>query len=85
MAVVTSKGQITIPKAVREALNLVPGSEVEFAVEGGKAVLRRRVSPEAFERWRGYLRDRPPAGAETVDGLMDELRGKRPRDETATE
>jgi AbrB family looped-hinge helix DNA binding protein len=37
----TSKGQVTIPQAVRERLGLVPGAEVEFAEEGGVVVVRR--------------------------------------------
>ncbi len=31
---VTTKGQVTIPKRIREQLGLQPGTEVEFAVEG---------------------------------------------------
>ena len=38
---VTTKGQITIPKAVREALGLVEGDAVVFRVEGNRAVLAR--------------------------------------------
>jgi antitoxin PrlF len=38
---VTSKGQITIPKAVRDALGLEASSVVEFEVQDGHAVLRR--------------------------------------------
>jgi antitoxin PrlF len=36
-AKVTSKGQVTIPKPVRDHLGIVPGSEVEFrlAADGG--------------------------------------------------
>ena len=37
----TSKGQVTIPKAVREALGLREGDEVVFRVEGMRAVLAR--------------------------------------------
>jgi AbrB family looped-hinge helix DNA binding protein len=37
----TSKGQVTIPKAVREALGLRVGDEVVFRVEGMRAVLAR--------------------------------------------
>ena len=38
---VSSKGQVTIPLAVREALGLTPGTEVEFEVDGDCARLRR--------------------------------------------
>jgi AbrB family looped-hinge helix DNA binding protein len=38
---VTSKGQITIPKAVREALGITEGDEVVFRVEQHRAVLAR--------------------------------------------
>lgn len=37
----TSKGQLTIPKAVREALDLHEGDRVVFHVEGHRAVLSR--------------------------------------------
>jgi AbrB family looped-hinge helix DNA binding protein len=37
----TSKGQVTIPKAVREALGLRDGDEVLFRVEGQRAMLAR--------------------------------------------
>ena len=40
-ATVTSKGQITIPKKVRETLNLGPGDRVEFLIEkDGKVSVR---------------------------------------------
>lgn len=38
---VTSKGQITIPKSVREALGLDEGDAVVFRVDGERAVLAR--------------------------------------------
>lgn len=34
---VTTKGQVTIPMEVRERLNIQPGDEVEFVVEGNTA------------------------------------------------
>jgi len=37
----TSKGQVTIPKRVRDYLGLKPGAEVDFeCTEGGKVVLK---------------------------------------------
>ena len=41
----TSKGQVTIPKAVRQQLGLRQGTKVAFVVEGDHAVLRP-VTPE---------------------------------------
>jgi AbrB family looped-hinge helix DNA binding protein len=38
---VTSKGQITVPKAVRDALGIKQGDEVVFRVEGNRAILAR--------------------------------------------
>jgi len=37
----SSKGQVTIPRAVREALSLEEGDEVVFRVEGDRAVIAR--------------------------------------------
>ena len=36
---VTEKGQVTIPKHIRLAAGVVPGSEVSFSLEGGKIVI----------------------------------------------
>lgn len=40
-AKMSSKGQITVPKSVREALGLDAGDDVIFRVEGNRAVLAR--------------------------------------------
>ena len=40
-AKVTSKGQVTVPKAVREALGIKEGDQVVFRVEGNRAVFAR--------------------------------------------
>ncbi len=59
----TSKGQVTIPQAVRDKAGLQPHSEVEFEVRANGDVLIRRATPltspsssplrSAFERVRG--------------------------------
>lgn len=43
----STKGQVTIPKAVREALGLHDGDAVVFRLEGGRAVLAR--TPDLLE------------------------------------
>jgi antitoxin PrlF len=40
-AKVTSKGQVTVPKVVRDALGIAAGDEVVFRVEGNRAILAR--------------------------------------------
>ena len=40
VAVLTSKGQMTIPKEVRKALNLRPSERVIVVVEGNQAILK---------------------------------------------
>ena len=44
---VTSKGQVTIPKAVREALALETGDRVVFRVEHHRAIMAR--TPDLLE------------------------------------
>ena len=46
----SSKGQIAIPKAVRERLNLKAGTEVEIDVQGQTLIMKRVVSK--FPDWR---------------------------------
>ena len=69
----TSKGQVTIPKAVREGLGLRTGDEVEFVAEGGAYRLRKVVRTNPFSRYRGALGDRP---SRDPDSLVRELRGR---------
>lgn len=40
IAILTSKGQMTIPKEVRKALNLKPSEKVIIVVEGNQAVIK---------------------------------------------
>jgi len=42
-AKVTSKGQVTVPMVVREALGINEGDEILFRVEGDRAVMARTV------------------------------------------
>ena len=43
-AKITSKGQVTVPKAVREALGIREGDQVVFRVDGNRAVLARTAN-----------------------------------------
>ena len=56
---VTSKGQVTIPKPLRQRVGIGPGTEVEFAEKGGELVIRkatgRNLSPDRDEEFESYL------------------------------
>lgn len=43
--VLTSKGQVTIPKRIRDEMSLLPGSPVEFSVNSTGEVVLHRAKP----------------------------------------
>lgn len=73
----TSKGQVTIPKQIRDALHLTPGSSVDFAVNRDgdvvlhKANARPSRKPDRFEAARGKADVKW-----RTDDLMSLLRGE---------
>ncbi len=75
----TSKGQVTIPKRIRDALQLLPGSAVEFCVNATGDVLLQPAKP--LKRRRGASKDRFDAVRGKADvkwkthDLMKLLRG----------
>ena len=82
---VTVKGQVTLPKAVREAAGIRPGDRVTVRVrpEGG-VIVEREASPSKDAAFRARLealaRRRPLAtgsfGGRTTDDIMRLLRGE---------
>jgi AbrB family looped-hinge helix DNA binding protein len=52
---VTSKGQVTIPKEIREKLGIRPNMDVEFVEEGRKVYIRKGPKSEEnpFNAFRG--------------------------------
>ena len=70
---ITTKGQVTIPKEVRERMGLRPGDELEFTEEDGVFHLRKRVDPEVFKKYRGYLKE---LAGQDSDELVREMRGE---------
>lgn len=69
----TSKGQITVPKAVRDRLGLRPGDEIEFVPTSKGFALRKFPVDSPFEGWSGYLEHL--RGVEP-DKLVEEMRGR---------
>ena len=54
-AVVSEKGQVTIPKALRESLALTPGTALEFEEREGLLVGRRVADHDPLSRLIGLL------------------------------
>ena len=52
-AIVSEKGQVTIPKAVRDKLGLAPGTVLEFEEANGKIVGTKVARESVFRQWRG--------------------------------
>jgi AbrB family looped-hinge helix DNA binding protein len=70
-SLVSEKGQVTIPKAVRDRLGLKPGQVLEFEARGGLLVGRKRAAAtRAVDRLFGIL------GPLDVDGELEKSRGK---------
>ncbi len=68
---ITKKGQVTIPKKIREAIGIKPGSEVNFQIHRGECVLKKAVRDDSFRKWTGYLKIKKP-----TDKIIQELRGE---------
>ena len=72
----TSKGQVTIPQAIRERLGLLPYSEVEFDVVGDSVRIRKkRGSKSRGQKLLELMRRAKPKPGLTTDQLMALTRG----------
>ena len=65
-AKVTFKGQITIPKAVREALDIQAGDSVTFRLEGDHAVVKPLKKKALLDFYGAFPARRPYPGLEAV-------------------
>ncbi|HUZ79701.1 MAG TPA: AbrB/MazE/SpoVT family DNA-binding domain-containing protein [Thermoplasmata archaeon] len=61
MGTMSTKGQVTIPKDVRDALGVRPGDRVRFDLEGGERVILRKAEPSRLTE----ILDRLGPSAET--------------------
>jgi antitoxin PrlF len=72
-AKVSEKGQVTIPKRLRDRLGIRPGEVLDFETEGGRLIARKTDSQDPVDALYGTLT--LPA---RPDALLDELRGPGP-------
>lgn len=53
---ITSKGQVTIPQAIRERFGLLPETEVEFVAKGNTLQIVKTVNPARPTRGQALVR-----------------------------
>ena len=70
---ITSKGQVTVPKAVRDKLGLKPGDELDFVEDEHGFRLQRRVTASPFAQYRGILSS---LAGQNPDAVVEEMRGQ---------
>ena len=72
-AKITTKGQITIPLAIRQRMGVGPGDTPEFLDTDARVLVTKRQIPSPFTKYRGYLKKKRGKNPDTV---LDALRGE---------
>jgi antitoxin PrlF len=67
---ISTKGQVTIPKEIRDRLGLRPGTQLEFTAEGGRLIgLKADVDQDPVTAVTGII------APIDVDAYLEETRG----------
>jgi AbrB family looped-hinge helix DNA binding protein len=80
---ITKKGQIIIPKAIREKLGLKAGDKIIFESNGNGILIRKKEDSdinEIIEEVSGIWKEHPLFKNKTVKEIIEMIRG--PDDET---
>lgn len=72
---VTSKGQVTVPKEIRDALGIRAGDSLVFEVENGGARVRADREPVSFADYAGAWREGEGMTWEEINAQIREMRG----------
>jgi len=70
---VTSKGQVTLPKEIREKLGIEAGAKIRFEEKDGEIFIKKEVKRSPFTKWMGYFKEKK---GESPDEIVEELRGR---------
>ena len=67
---VAERGQVTIPKVLRDKLGIRPGTVLEFDVENGRLVAQKQSAEEAVAAVKGCLKE----AGRTTDQFLRQIR-----------
>lgn len=70
-SVVSEKGQVTIPKELRDRLGIRPGQVLDFEAERGRLIARKAIAEDPVDAVYGILEE--PG---STDAVIDRLRGE---------
>lgn len=70
--IVSERGQITLPKAIRTSLGIRPGTILEVSEENGHITISKRDESDPVHSWRG--RGERPSGVATTDEYLTLVR-----------
>jgi AbrB family looped-hinge helix DNA binding protein len=74
---VGGRGQITIPKKLREKFGLMPATEVEFQVVNNSILVRKKPRDLTLTRWKGQCKKSfEQLGYARVDEFIEDVRGR---------
>ena len=71
------RGQVAIPKEIRDRFSLGPQTDVEFKVVHGSIVLKKAPKKLDLRKWKGRCKDSfAELGYASVDRFIDDVRGR---------
>jgi AbrB family looped-hinge helix DNA binding protein len=74
---VGDRGQVTIPKEIRERFGIGPNTEVEFEIANGSIVLKKAPKKLGIRKWKGRCKSTfKSLGYSSVDDFIEDIRGR---------
>ncbi len=68
---ITSKGQVTIPKEIRDKLGIRPGEDLAFEEKNGTFYIKKSLKKSPFDKWVGRLKK---YRGQKTDEIIEDLR-----------
>jgi AbrB family looped-hinge helix DNA binding protein len=74
---VGERGQVTIPKEIRDRFGIVPATEVEFDVLANSILIRKKPKKLNLNKWKGRCKESfAKLGYSSVDKFIEDIRGR---------